>query len=47
MRRRRNELEYPDLPDETASMQETQQALDDAQALIDAANQLLPSLEIF
>jgi hypothetical protein len=33
MRRRRNELEYPDLPDETASLDETQQPLNDAQAL--------------
>lgn len=47
MRRRRNELEYPDLPDETANPQQTQQALDDAQALIDAAIPLLPGLGIF
>ena len=47
MRRRRNELEYPDLPDETASLQETKQALDDAQALIDASTKLLPRLGIF
>jgi hypothetical protein len=47
MRRRRNELEYPDLPDESASADEARQALDDAQALIDAAAKLLPSLGIF
>jgi len=47
MRRRRNELEYPDLRDETASLQETQQALNDAQALADASTKLLPSLGIF
>jgi hypothetical protein len=47
MRRRRNELEYPDLPDETAGTDEAHRAVADTQAMIDAASKLLPRLELF
>jgi hypothetical protein len=47
MRRRRNELEYPDLADETASADEAHRAGADTQILIDAATNLLPRLGLF
>jgi len=47
MRRRRNELEYPDLPDEESDQAEAQQAIQDAHVLIAAAEQLLPILSLF
>jgi HEPN domain-containing protein len=47
LRRRRNELEYPDYPTEKASADEATEALQTASQIIDAAAQLLPNLGIF
>jgi hypothetical protein len=47
MRRRRNELEYPNVPGETATTAEAQQAVSDATAIITAAGQLLDQLPLF
>jgi len=47
MRRRRNELEYPSGPGETTSYDEAQNAIQDAEGLLLAAQQLLPTLSIF
>jgi uncharacterized protein (UPF0332 family) len=47
MRRRRNELEYPSEPGESTTYDEAQQAIQDAEALLLAARQLLPTLAIF
>ena len=47
MRRRRNELEYPTGPGETTTHDEAQRAIHDAEALLQAAQQLLPTLSIF
>jgi hypothetical protein len=47
MRRRRNELEYPHTPGETASTDEAQQASADTTSLITAAEQLLGQLTFF
>jgi hypothetical protein len=47
MRRRRYELEYPSGPGESTTYDEAQQALQDAEALLLAARQLLPTLAIF
>jgi len=47
MRRRRNELEYPTGPGETTTHDEAQRAIQDAEALLQAAQQLLPTLSIF
>ena len=47
MRRRRNELEYPTGPGETTTHDEAQKAIQDANALLRAARQLLPTLSIF
>jgi hypothetical protein len=47
LRRRRNELEYPRLPAETATADEAQQAVKAAQGLIAAADQLLEQLPFF
>lgn len=47
MRRRRNELEYPNIPNEEASQTEAQRAIDDARTLINAAEQILPGLSLF
>jgi uncharacterized protein (UPF0332 family) len=47
LRRRRNELEYPRLPSETATSEEATQAVSIAQALIDAADRLLGNLSFF
>ncbi len=44
LRRRRNELQYPDYPTEKASAEETAEALQTAGEIIDAAAQLLPNL---
>lgn len=46
MRRRRNELEYPTGPGETTSHDEAQKAIKDAEALLLAARQLLPTLSM-
>lgn len=47
LRRRRNELEYPNMPDEKADQAEAQQAIHDTRSLIVAAETLLPSLSLF
>lgn len=47
LRRRRNELEYPRLPADTATAEEALQAVDVAQRLITAAEQLLDRLSFF
>lgn len=47
LRRRRNELEYPHLPEDTASLDEATEAVGSSQRLIAAADQLLPRLSFF
>ena len=47
LRRRRNELEYPRLPVDTATVEEAQQAVEAARALIAAADSLLEQLSFF
>jgi hypothetical protein len=47
LRRRRNELEYPHLPSDTATPEEAEQATGTAQQLIAAAGELLPQLAFF
>ena len=47
LRRRRNELEYPHLPADTATSEEAEQAAGTAQSLIIEAGKLLPQLSFF
>src|SRR5450756_1786323 len=47
MRRRRNELEYPTDPGETTTHDEAQRAIQDAEGLLLAGQQLLPTLSNF
>jgi hypothetical protein len=47
MRRRRNELEYPSGPGETTTKDEVRKSIQDAEGLLLAAQQLLPTLSIF
>lgn len=47
MRRRRNELEYPRLPADTATTDEAGQAVDDAKHLVSAASALLDKLSFY
>jgi HEPN domain-containing protein len=47
LRRRRNELEYPRMPADTATADEAQQAVEIAQRLITAADNLLTQLSFF
>jgi len=47
MRRRRNELEYPTGPGEMTTHDEAQRAVQDAEALLLAAQQSLPTNSIF
>ena len=47
LRRRRNELEYPHLPADTATSKEAEQAARTAHGLITAAGRLLPQLAFF
>jgi hypothetical protein len=47
LRRRRNELEYPHLPTDTATEDEAREAVEIAQRLIAATGELLGSLAIF
>ena len=47
MRRRRNELEYPRLPADTATAEEARQAVEDAKHLISAASALLDQLSFY
>ncbi|WP_406311666.1 HEPN domain-containing protein [Streptosporangium sp. NBC_01639] len=47
MRRRRNELEYPEFPDEVVETAEAGHAIAAARSLIDAAEKLLDHLGLF
>jgi hypothetical protein len=47
MRRRRNELEYPSGPGETTTYDGARKAIQDAEGLLMAAQQLLPTISIF
>lgn len=47
MRRRRNELEYPEFPDEMVEPEEAASALLNSKAIIDAATRLIEHLELF
>jgi hypothetical protein len=47
LRRRRNELEYPHLPSETATTEEAREATETVRQLIGAAWQLLPQMSVF
>jgi hypothetical protein len=47
LRRRRNELEYPRHPADTASEQEAQHAIETAEQLIAAASALIGQLTFF
>jgi hypothetical protein len=47
LRRRRNELEYPHLAEDNASTDEAAEAVQSAERLIAAADQLLPRLSFF
>jgi hypothetical protein len=47
LRRRRNELEYPRLPADSATVGEAEQAVDTAERLMAAADQLLSQLSFF
>lgn len=47
LRRRRNELEYPELPGDETSDDEAGEAIGTAQGLVDAASRLLPQLGLF
>jgi hypothetical protein len=47
LRRRRNELEYPSVPGETTTHDEIRKAIQDAEGLLLAAQQLSPTLSIF
>jgi hypothetical protein len=47
LRRRRNELEYPDRPDDDADAEEATEAVENADAIITAAQGLLEGLGLF
>jgi HEPN domain-containing protein len=47
LRRRRNELEYPQRPDDDATIEEATEAVNNAQAIITAAEGLLDQLGLF
>jgi HEPN domain-containing protein len=47
LRRRRNELEYPEHPDDTADVDEAKLAIATAEAVVDAADKLLAHLGLF
>jgi hypothetical protein len=47
MRRRRNELEYPEFPDETVESGEAAKAISSAKDIIDAAGKLLDHIGLF
>lgn len=47
LRRRRNELEYPERPGDGATVEEAQEAVERAREMIDAANGLLGQLGLF
>ena len=47
LRRRRNELEYPERPDDDATTDEANEAVENAQAIITAAAGLIDRLGLF
>ena len=47
LRRRRNELEYPERPGDSASVEEADEAIGSAQAIVAAAQGLMDQLGIF
>jgi hypothetical protein len=47
LRRRRNELEYPHMPSDTATTDEAREAAETAERLISAATALLPQIAFF
>lgn len=47
LRRRRNELEYPDRPGDDATIDEAKESIEQAQAIITAAEHLLDQLGLF
>ena len=47
LRRRRNELEYPEHPDDSADVDEAKLAITTAEAIVDAVDKLLPHLGLF
>jgi hypothetical protein len=47
IRRRRNELEYPDVPGDGVAQEELAETQSDAQRIIDASRKLLPTLGFF
>ncbi len=47
LRRRRNELEYPERPGDDATVEEASEAVENAQAIITAAEGLLDQLGLF
>lgn len=47
LRRRRNELEYPDVPGDDATSEEASDAVGNAQAIVSAAEELLDQLGLF
>lgn len=47
LRRRRNELEYPERPGDDATADEAREAVDKAQTMIDAASGLIGELGLF
>lgn len=47
LRRRRNELEYPHMPSDTATADEAREAAEAAERLISAATALLPQVTFF
>jgi len=47
LRKRRNELEYPEYPDAEATIEEAEESLDLAAGIISSAERLLPELGFF
>jgi hypothetical protein len=47
LRRRRNELEYPHMPSDSATTDEAREAAETAERLISAATALLPQIAFF
>ena len=47
MRRRRNEIEYPDFPDEAIEAGEASEAVKNARIVIEAAAKLVDHLSLF
>lgn len=47
LRRRRNELEYPERPGDDATVEEAGESVDHAQAIVTAANGLIDQLGLF